>query len=64
MRNKAFIDLKKGLFVDQIWINFVPLFFKKVRIFLHHEYNVAYWNLHERMIQGNKVVTKDWGSQL
>ena len=32
LRNKAFIDFKHGMFTDQLWINFVPLFFKKVKI--------------------------------
>ena len=50
LRNKAFIDLKRGLFTDQIWINFVPLFFKNVKILNHPGYNLAYWNLHERML--------------
>jgi hypothetical protein len=50
LRNKAFIDLKRGLFTDQIWINFVPLFFKKVKILNHPGYNLAYWNLHERLL--------------
>jgi hypothetical protein len=51
MRNKAFIDFKRGLFTDQIWINFVPLFFKKVKILIHPGYNMSYWNLHERTLQ-------------
>lgn len=50
MRNKAYIDLKRGLFTDQIWINFVPLFFNNVKILTHPGYNMAYWNLHERRI--------------
>lgn len=50
MRNKAYIDLKRGLFTDQIWINFVPLFFEKVCIFTNPGYNMAYWNLHERKL--------------
>jgi hypothetical protein len=49
--SKAFIDFKRGLFTDQIWINFVPLFFHNVRILNNQGYNVAYWNLHERKIK-------------
>lgn len=56
MRNKAYINYCRGLFTDQIWINFVPLFFPKVKIFTNIGYNVAYWNLHERvMSQKNGV---------
>jgi hypothetical protein len=50
LRTKAYIDFKRGLFTDQIWINFVPIFFDRVKIFTHSGYNVAYWNLHERII--------------
>lgn len=50
LRYKAYIDFKRGLFNDQIWINFVPLFFNHVKIFTHPGYNMAYWNLHERYL--------------
>ena len=61
LRTKAYIDFKRGLFTDQIWINFVPLFFEKVKIFFNVGYNVAYWNLHERLINiqnGNYYVNE------
>ena len=61
MRNKAYMDFRRGLFYDQIWINFVPLFFKKVKVFTNIGYNVAYWNLHERIISernGNYFVNE------
>lgn len=45
------IDLCNGLFVDQHWINFVPLYYPdSVLIEKHPGYNMAYWNLHERSI--------------
>ncbi|MFC0183630.1 hypothetical protein SAMN04515674_11746 [Pseudarcicella hirudinis] len=44
------IDLCNGLFVDQHWINFVPLFYKNVLVEKYPGYNVAYWNLHERKV--------------
>jgi hypothetical protein len=50
LRHKAYIDLKRGLFTDQIWINFVPLFYNNVKILNHQGYNMAYWNLHERSL--------------
>jgi hypothetical protein len=48
--SKAYIRFEKGLFTDQIWINFLPLYYDKVAILNHKGYNVAYWNLHEREI--------------
>ncbi|HMG68838.1 MAG TPA: hypothetical protein VK588_14165 [Chitinophagaceae bacterium] len=41
---------KEGLNVDQKWLNLVPLFFESVKILLHAGCNIAYWNLHERII--------------
>jgi hypothetical protein len=54
LQHKAYINFKRGLFTDQIWINFVPLFFRNVKIFTHPGYNISYWNLHER-----EVIRKD-----
>ncbi|WP_266366589.1 glycosyltransferase family protein [Tellurirhabdus rosea] len=44
------IDLCNGLFVDQHWVNFAPVYFDRVQVERHPGYNVAYWNLHERTI--------------
>ncbi len=43
-------NLAKGLFVDQLWINLVPILFKKCKILQHHGYNTGPWNLHERFL--------------
>ena len=53
MRYYCFYQLGKGLFVDQKWLNLVPVFFEKVHIIMHPGYNVSYWNLHERHIKQN-----------
>lgn len=42
------VDLGRGLFVDQKWLDLVPGFFPEHRIIYDPGYNVAYWNLHER----------------
>jgi hypothetical protein len=44
------IDLCEGLFVDQHWVNFAPVYYDNVLIEHHPGYNVAYWNLHERYL--------------
>ncbi len=41
-------DLCAGLFVDQFWVNYAPIYVENVLIEKHVGYNVAYWNLHER----------------
>jgi hypothetical protein len=50
LRTECKIDLANGLFVDQIWINFVPLYYKNFLIEKGDGYNVAYWNLHTKTI--------------
>jgi lipopolysaccharide biosynthesis glycosyltransferase len=56
---KAYVDFARGMFTDQLWINFAPLFFEKVHIFNHPGYNIAYWNLHERVIKSPETVIKN-----
>lgn len=47
------IDLCAGLFVDQHWVNFAPVYYDSVLIDRHLGYNAAYWNLHERFFSRN-----------
>lgn len=53
LSDKCIIDLKEGYFTDQIWFNLVPLLFKEVTVVDHPGFNMAYWNLHERVISRN-----------
>lgn len=48
------IDLCAGLFVDQHWVNFAPIYHDNVLIEHHPGYNVAYWNLHERHLSADE----------
>lgn len=50
LRNECFFDSKRGMFAEQLWLNLVPLYFENVYILRHLGCNVAYWNLHERVI--------------
>ncbi|MGI4021973.1 MAG: hypothetical protein ACRYFA_10740 [Janthinobacterium lividum] len=50
LKTQCIIDFCQGLFADQIWLNLVPHYFKKVKIIKDLGYNVAYWNLHERFL--------------
>lgn len=42
-------DPQEMLFTDQRWIDFVPSYFPYFKL-SHPGYNVAYWNLHERIL--------------
>ena len=49
------------LFFDQKWINFAPVFFEDVFIEKDRGYNMAAWNLHERIlsIKSNNYIVND-----
>lgn len=46
-------DPDTGLFNDQKWINFVPIFFEGVKILKDTRLNVAPWNLSTRNVEGS-----------
>jgi hypothetical protein len=41
-------DFNRGIFVDQKWIDFVPVFFDNVKILKSSRFNVATWNITTR----------------
>lgn len=43
-------DPDKGIFVDQKWIDLAPGLFDGVKVLRHPGYNVAYWNLKQRVM--------------
>jgi len=43
-----------GLFVDQLWMNFTPIFFQNTVISGNLGLNMGPWNLHERSISQNE----------
>ncbi|MEG6548838.1 hypothetical protein V6C53_01200 [Desulfocurvibacter africanus] len=53
MENNCYIRLSEGIFVDQLPMNYAPIFFDNVLIAKNPGYNVAPWNLHERRISGS-----------
>ena len=57
----AFRDDQRGLFFDQVWMNYIPAFYDSYRIIRDLGYNVANWNLHERIIskQGKNYFVND-----
>ncbi|MCB9225111.1 MAG: putative nucleotide-diphospho-sugar transferase [Crocinitomicaceae bacterium] len=48
---KGYNHSESGMFVDQIWLNYLPIYFDKIEVNKQLNLNVAYWNLHERNVQ-------------
>lgn len=52
--------LARGLFVDQLWLDMVPLYFDKVGLCLEPGANLGHWNLYDKILskdnQGNFTV--------
>lgn len=54
--DQCLVDLDKGLFVDQSWMDFAPAYLESVHIAREPIYNVAYWNLvhrHPELVDGD-----------
>lgn len=50
LEKKCINDQRKGIFVDQKWMDLVPGFFEHIKILRDAGLNVAYWNLSHRTI--------------
>ncbi len=50
----GFSEGRTGLFVDQKWANLMPGLFAGVAISRDAGLNMAYWNLHERVLRGTE----------
>ena len=50
--------MERGVYVDQLWMNLLPELFPDIRSWKHRGANVAYWNIHERVItaDGDRVL--------
>ncbi len=66
LKKYCFVDKAHGLYVDQIWINFVPIMFKGVCVLSDPGYNMAWWNMLERRLikEGNSYYVNDHGQPL
>jgi len=56
LRNECLSEPDAGLFVDQKWVDLVPACFDRVFIMRNAAYNIAYWNLHERVLEDRSGV--------
>ncbi|MFN8416239.1 MAG: glycosyl transferase [Cytophagaceae bacterium] len=46
----GFADFTRNMFYDQLWLNYLPCLFDNYHILKHPGYNMANWNLHERVL--------------
>ena len=49
--NDLAISEPRGLFVDQLWLNLVPQFFRGVSVFSHPGANLGHWNLYQKKLE-------------
>ncbi len=50
LKDYGYYDFCNGMGIDQLCVNFVPVFYDKVLIEYSPAYNLAYWNIHERSV--------------
>jgi hypothetical protein len=53
LTNFCYDDIPTGIFTDQRWIDLVPAFFNNVFILKDPSYNVAPWNISNRLLSKN-----------
>lgn len=58
LKDYGYYDFCNGMGIDQLCVNFAPIFYEKVLIEYSAAFNLAYWNLHERKVEftGGKYV--------
>lgn len=61
LRTNCKINVANGVFVDQLPMNFAPIFFEGIKINKNPGINAAPWNLHERKIEfkNNRFTVND-----
>ena len=50
MLTECYRDVANGRFDDQIWFNFIPIYFNQTLVLKDPGYNMAIWNMRERFI--------------
>jgi hypothetical protein len=59
----CFMRPSQGMFTDQLWMNYAPIYFQGAYVLKHLGYNMANWNLYERRLseaQNRLVVNEEF----
>lgn len=51
LMEECFYEPSEGYGVDQKFVDLIPIYFHGVRVLKNKVYNIAFWNLHERVIE-------------
>jgi len=65
LNESCFSERREGLFTDQKWMNWCPVYFPETKILRDLGNNIALWNIHEREIvkQGDVISVKKRNSE-
>jgi hypothetical protein len=55
LRSECYVDIAKGIFVDQKWLNLVPGLFPQVAILRNPACNAGHWTLSQYPIEGDEL---------
>jgi glycosyltransferase involved in cell wall biosynthesis len=55
LHRHCIVEVDKGIFVDQSWMDLVPGLFDRVAVLRHPGYNIAYWNLAQRTVSTSET---------
>ena len=54
--DQCYVNFAEGMCYDQQWLSLLPLYYQSVGIIQHRGFNVAYWNLHERIVDKTNAI--------
>lgn len=56
-RRWCILDVEANLHADQRWLDLIPVYFENIHVERAPQYNVAYWNIHQRHLEKDQSHT-------